>query len=88
MNSLNRKTELYGEPRSKLHLSIRNAEPGWDPVLERLGITVVMLPDNAQLVRALEESGLWWQAEFLHGAVLMIHDASPIKPTVTPPNPS
>jgi hypothetical protein len=48
-------TDFYGEALSQEYLSIRNAEPGWEEKLDRWGVTLVLVPEEAPLARVLDE---------------------------------
>lgn len=62
-------TDFYGEPLSKLYVSIRAAQPGWDRRLDSLGVSIVLLPDEAPLSRWLMASDNWVVADSADGAV-------------------
>jgi hypothetical protein len=62
-------TDLYGEPVSQLYVSIRAAVPGWERRLDSLGVSSVLLPDQAPLARWLMVSDNWLVADSADGAV-------------------
>ncbi len=47
-------TDFYGEALSQEYMSIRNADPGWEEKLNRRGVTLVLVPEEAPLARVLE----------------------------------
>jgi hypothetical protein len=62
-------TDIYDVPLSKLYVSLRDAEPGWDRRLDSLGVSIVLLPAAAPLARWLMASEKWVVADSADGAV-------------------
>ena len=52
-------TDFYGEELSKDYLSIRNADPGWMERLNVWGASIVLVPDDAPLARAIVRDAEW-----------------------------
>lgn len=61
-------TDLYGVPLSQLYMSIRQAEPGWERRLDSLGVTMVLVPDDAPVAWELTHSPHWIVADSADGA--------------------
>ena len=76
-------TDFYGVPLSRLYVSLREAEPGWERRLDSLGVNIVLLPDKAPLVRWLANSSVWAITDSADGAMLISR-----KPTVQGPSAS
>jgi len=62
-------TDFYGVPLSQLYLSLHQAQPGWKTRLDSLGVTAVIVPDDAPLAWALESSAGWSVADSANGAI-------------------
>jgi hypothetical protein len=62
-------TDFYGEPLSKLYMSIRQAQPGWDRRLDSLGVQLVLIPEDAPLSQWLMVSNAWILADSVDGAM-------------------
>jgi hypothetical protein len=63
-------SDFYGVPLTKLYMSIRQAEHGWERRLDSLGVGLILIPDATQLGRALIGSPEWILADSSDGAAL------------------
>ena len=68
-------TDFYGEALSREYVSVRAAEPGWERILARRRIDLVLLPAEAPLSRVLERDSGWVLASNRRNAVLFARRA-------------
>jgi hypothetical protein len=66
------RNDLYPEVVLNDYLSIRNAEPGWQFLLEAYGVEAILLQPDAHLVRGLPEMDAWCVAHQDHLQVLLL----------------
>ena len=65
-------TDFYGVRLSRLYVSLRDAEPGWEQRLDSLGVTMVLLPRNTPLARRLAASPMWMARDSADRGVFFI----------------
>jgi hypothetical protein len=51
--------DFYGDAYIREYLKVIHLEPGWREVLDRWGVTLVVMPSKAKLTEALRHSTLW-----------------------------
>lgn len=51
------RSELYGDEQLERYASIVHLDPGWNRLIDSLGITVVLMPKDIPLSRALHDAG-------------------------------
>lgn len=55
------RTDFYGNDLLADYLRIDRAEPGWDELLRKYGVEVVLIDKQLPLAKALESDGAWQQ---------------------------
>ena len=67
-------TDFLGEDVVRAYLNIEQLDPGWDAELDRLGVSIVIVPPGARLVPALLQRG-GWRSWYEDGtAVILVRD--------------
>ncbi len=56
--------DFYGEAYIRDYLKVIHVEPGWEAVLDRLGVKLIVLPANAKISEALRTSGKWKASQY------------------------
>ena len=69
------RNDMYDEPILEAFVAIRNAEPGWEAILERYGgVDAILVPPAAALARAGSASREWCVAHADEVATLLLRD--------------
>ncbi|MEX2247250.1 MAG: hypothetical protein WEC75_11240 [Dehalococcoidia bacterium] len=58
------RTDFYGNALMENYFTIYDAQPGWDLLLDRYGVEVVLVPKRSRLAAALAEAGSGWTLAF------------------------
>lgn len=66
------RNDMYDERILEDYVSIRNAEPGWESLLDSYGADAILLPPEAALVAGSAQDAGWCQADRDEVAVLLV----------------
>lgn len=66
--------DMYPRPVIADYFTLARAQPGWDTVLQRENIQVIIWPRDDPLVTLVEETGHWRVRYQDHDRVLLVRD--------------